>query len=138
MIPDSLLSNDCISIVTNSIPHCRVCWMDEDTDDNPLLKVCHCKGSAEFIHYECLKNWLKTKEYRQPTLHYTTIYWRQFQCEICKSYLPYVFKNKGRSYSLITLPQDQLDCDHMILESITLDVKTARMVHILHPKQGYL
>lgn len=132
---DSQISNDCVSIVSNQQPQCRICWMDEYCEENPLLQVCLCRGGVEFIHYDCLKNWLKTKEYRHVTTHYTSIYWRQFQCELCKSQLPYVFRNNGRSYSLITLPE--LDCDHIVLESITLEVKTARMVHILHPKTGY-
>jgi len=68
--------------------------------------------------------------------HYTSIYWRQFQCEICKSALPYVFRNNGRSYSLIELPELQID--HMVLESITLESKHSRMVHILHPKEGFI
>lgn len=34
---DSKISNDLISVVSNSVPQCRVCWMDEDTEENPLL-----------------------------------------------------------------------------------------------------
>lgn len=75
---DSQISNDCVSIVSNQQPQCRICWMDEYCEDNPLLQVCQCRGGVEFIHYDCLKNWLKTKEYRQQTTHYTSIYWRQF------------------------------------------------------------
>jgi hypothetical protein len=44
-----------------------------------------------------------------------------------------VFRNQGRKYSLIQTP-DVLDGNHLILESVSLENKHSRMVHILHPK----
>ena len=70
------------------------------------------------------------------THHYTSIYWNQFQCEICKSSLPYVFVNNGRKYPLIEIPV--ILTDHLVLESITLENKHSRMVHILHPRPDVL
>lgn len=90
----------------------------------------------EFIHYLCLQSWLKTKEYRQISPHFTSIYWSQFQCEICKSTLPYVFMHNDRKYPLIEFPR--IESDHLILESISLESKHSRMVHILHPKKELL
>ena len=40
---------------------CKVCWGNEQTKENPLLNSCKCDGSVRFIHYECLKFWLKQK-----------------------------------------------------------------------------
>ena len=40
---------------------CKVCWSAEQTRTNPLLNSCKCDGSVRFIHYECLKFWLKQK-----------------------------------------------------------------------------
>jgi hypothetical protein len=47
-----------------------------------------------------------------------------------------MFRNKGRSYSLIELPE--LEIDHLIMESLTLESKHSRMVHILHPKADFI
>lgn len=85
----------------------------------------------QYIHFMCLQQWLKTKEYQQQSTHYTSIYWRQFQCEICKSSLPYVLIHKKRRYKLINLPH--IETDYLVLESLTLENKHSRMVHILHP-----
>lgn len=114
---------------------CRLCWDTEFDSDNPLIQICQCRGGVEFIHYHCLQSWLKTKEYRQVTTHYTSLYWNQFQCEICKNSLPYVFIYGNRKYPLVDIPV--VNQDHLILESITLENKHSRMVHILHPKKEY-
>lgn len=39
---------------------CRFCWDGQESDDNPLILACKCAGSVGYIHYECLKNWIKT------------------------------------------------------------------------------
>ena len=38
---------------------CKVCWGTEQSDTNPLLNSCKCDGSVRYIHYQCLKQWLK-------------------------------------------------------------------------------
>lgn len=43
-----------------------------------------------------------------------------------------MFRNNGRSYCLIEIPV--LETDYLILESLTLESKHSRMVHILHPR----
>ena len=44
---------------TNKDVQCKVCWDNTSTATNPLLNSCKCDGSVRFIHYECLKYWLK-------------------------------------------------------------------------------
>ena len=53
---------DC-GVVDSSQPdiQCKVCWSNEQSFTNPLLNSCKCDGSVRFIHYECLKHWLKLK-----------------------------------------------------------------------------
>lgn len=64
---------------------CRFCWCTEESDDNPLILACKCAGTVGYIHYNCLKSWLKTqrhvKEYGENV---TSYYWKKFECEICK------------------------------------------------------
>ena len=40
---------------------CRIC-LAEGIDDDPLICVCKCSGSVRFIHINCLKHWLKSRE----------------------------------------------------------------------------
>lgn len=40
---------------------CRICQMGEDSASNPLLQPCHCTGSLQFVHQDCIKRWLCSK-----------------------------------------------------------------------------
>ena len=46
---------------------CRICYEDEPTDK--LISVCACSGTLEFVHEECIIQWIRTS-------HRST-------CEIC-------------------------------------------------------
>lgn len=39
---------------------CRFCWCPEESEDNPLILACKCRGSVGLIHFHCLKSWLRT------------------------------------------------------------------------------
>jgi len=66
-------------------PNCRFCWCPEENDANPLILACKCRGSVGLIHFECLKNWMKTQRHTKvPNDNVTSHYWKKFECEICK------------------------------------------------------
>ena len=52
--------------------------------------ICKCKDIA--LHSECLSQWLKSKvliRKRHPVISY---YWKNFECEVCKSQYPEVIR----------------------------------------------
>ena len=105
---------------------CRFCWDGTNTIQNPLLSVCKCSGGVGFVHYTCLKYWLKTKMSEQKSFTSWTIYWRTFGCEICHQVYPYIFKANGRKYSLIDIKLP--DTNFIMLESLTLEKSTSRII----------
>lgn len=113
---------------------CKVCWDNTSTPENPLLNSCQCDGSVRFIHYECLKYWLKQKMAKKEEPNLISYTWKQFECEICKKPYPYVFKSNGLSYRLVDveadLPQDK---NYLLLESLTFEKNSSRMVHLIMP-----
>ncbi|DAZ95239.1 TPA: hypothetical protein N0F65_003474 [Lagenidium giganteum] len=37
---------------------CYICYdSEEDSDQNPLVAPCHCKGDTKYVHLECLQRW---------------------------------------------------------------------------------
>ena len=50
---------DEISVVSGDEIICRVCYQEDFDVENPLVEVCKCKGGIQFIHYQCLKMWVK-------------------------------------------------------------------------------
>lgn len=47
---------------------CRYC-LDGSNEYDEFISPCECKGSAEFVHKDCLKRWLESKT---GTTHYDT------------------------------------------------------------------
>lgn len=54
---------------------CRICLGDDSDDqnnENPLVSPCKCMGSMTYIHINCLKEWLNSKEKKEPRCSQTT------------------------------------------------------------------
>lgn len=65
--------------------HCRICWGEEENDEDPLILACKCKGTVGLIHYQCLKNWIATqKQEKAIGDNVMSYFWKKFECEICK------------------------------------------------------
>ena len=64
---------------------CRIC-KEEDKQDQ-MISPCHCSGSLEYTHKECLLRWIRTK--RDPN-----------QCGVCNQ--PYEYKFVLRRASFLT------------------------------------
>ena len=60
--------------------------------------------------------------------------WKQFECEICKKPYPYVFRSNGVSYRLVDVEPDiPVDRNFLLLESLTFEKNSSRMVHLIMP-----
>ena len=58
--------------------------------------------------------------------------WKQFECEICKKPYPYVFRSNGVSYRLVDVEPDiPVDRNFLLLESLTFEKNSSRMVHLI-------
>jgi hypothetical protein len=85
---------------------CRICYLEEDDSNNPLIKPCKCTGSLKYIHINCLLHWIKTKNIIKK-INFTqsetfTIYLiNNIECELCKTVLPEYFKHKNKIFSLL-------------------------------------
>lgn len=131
--------------LNKELPFCRFCWVNETTEDNPLLSSCKCRGGVQYVHYQCLKEWVKTKRSFKEHPHISSYQFRQFECEICKTPYPYVFKAAGKKYKLIEIPVQNARAnnllghnnrptgDYLVLESLTLEKNTSRIVHMITP-----
>lgn len=127
---------DCgvVDPTTNPDIQCKVCWDNSSTSANPLLNSCQCDGSVRYIHYECLKYWLKQKMAKKEEANLISYTWKQFECEICKKPYPYVFRSNGISYRLVDVEQDiPVDRNYLLLESLTFEKNSSRMVHLIMP-----
>lgn len=109
---------------------CRFCWGNESPIDNPCIIACNCSGSVGYIHYQCLKSWISSKMNKKETDVLTSMYWKTFECEICKTAYPYLFKVDDNVYKLVDI-QKPTSGHFMVLESLPLEKNTSRTIHVL-------
>jgi hypothetical protein len=114
-----------------SKPQCRFCWGTESTEENPCIVPCNCSGSVGFIHYNCLKNWISLKMQRKEHESITTLFWRNFECELCKYAYPYAFKTTKKVYKLVDIKVPQTSPNYLVMESLPLEKNSSRTIHVL-------
>jgi hypothetical protein len=89
---------------------------------------------VRYIHYKCLKHWLKQKMAKKEDKNLISYTWKQFECEICKKPYPYVFKANGIQYKLMDVELDiPQESNYLLLESLTFEKNSSRMVHLIMP-----
>jgi len=121
---------------------CKVCWSNEQSNENPLLNSCECDGSVRFIHFECLKHWLAQKMTRKESNNdqgkVVSFTWKSFECELCKHAYPYAFRARGQDYRLIDVVDKELptnsEAPFLLLESLTFEKNSSRNVHVVLPE----
>jgi len=62
--------------------------------------------------------------------HLTSMYWKTFECEICKYAYPYLFKVEDRVYKLVDISKPKSG-HFIVLESLPLEKNTSRTIHVL-------
>jgi len=121
----------------SEIPLCRICLMEDNEKDNPLITPCKCSGSMKFIHHACLKQWFHGKRVMKQSPIVTTYFWKNLECELCKHPYPYETRSlDGRSWLNIIdydtpLPKkDGTASYYIVLESISSN--TSKVIHVVN------
>jgi hypothetical protein len=78
-------------------PVCYMCFDDEDTEENPLITPCKCRGDTRYVHVGCLRKW-HTAEADNQICFLSSV---DATCSVCKSTFRSDFKLKdGRLVKL--------------------------------------
>jgi len=113
--------------------NCRICFLNESNDSNPLLSPCKCDGSLKYIHYKCLKNWINTKINNDSSISEEDLVIsydsKEIKCEICKEKYPdYIFyHNRYYNIKFYTPSFNK----YIILESFRNDNYKSNFFHII-------
>ena len=100
---------------------CRICYSEEESEDNPLIQPCICSGSMKYIHLECLRHWLRTSIFEQieDTNNCCIYLYRTPECELCKTKYPDFIRHNGKLYEIIDLQSNYFN--YALIETITHD-----------------
>lgn len=107
-----------------SVPevNCRICLMNNlypDPLDNTLVSPCKCKGSCEYVHLKCLKQWIDSKKSAIENSENVCLSFNytKLSCEICKENLPYALKLGPDEYDIIDIKKPAT-APYIILEKV--------------------
>ena len=105
----------------NLKPTCRICFLTNSDEENPLISPCKCNGSMKFIHYLCLKKCIEIKIIKKSDQNYKFYIWKSFSCEICKSEYPKYIRVKDSLFSLVDLEinySSYVTCDYTLYDDL--------------------
>jgi hypothetical protein len=68
---------------------------------------------------------------KKDNLELTSMYWKTFECEICKTAYPYLFKVGPTIYKLVEI-QPPKSGHFIVMESLPLEKNTSRTIHVLN------
>ena len=113
---------------------CRFCLQEEEknevNEEYYFVNPCYCKGSCEYVHIYCLKQWISNKVVKKMCESVTQYKMKKFECEVCQAPLPKsVFVNK-KSFNIIDFEKPD-NIPHLILECLNPDKKHSKTLYIL-------
>jgi len=113
---------------------CKICYTDENDDNNPMVHLCNCKGTLNYSHFGCIKQWMKTKLiiFQNPKNTVKSYLIQGFNCEICKTPYPLKFKlsNNEKIFTLIDI-EKPINSNYIILESLN-QIKENNNIKSIH------
>jgi hypothetical protein len=108
---------------------CRICFSEDNTDENPLIAPCHCTGTMKFIHLACLQTWINSKLSKTTSGASVSYNWKNMDCEICQQQFPLSVNFIGPFAFLANF--EASDSPYIILESVDKDKSRSRGLHLV-------
>ena len=110
---------------------CRICYMEEGGEENPLVQPCTCTGSMKYIHLSCLKQWIGTRSCIKidNTEDCSIFLIKHVECELCKTKFPDYIKHEGILYPLLDFSKEF--SSYLTLESLTLDKQKNKFIYVI-------
>ena len=103
--------------IPESANECCICNSSNNSDDNPLLKICDCDDN--YKHYNCIKEDIKDKLRQKYNKSKTSFnYFLKIFCIECKRELPLEFKIADRDYILFKAEEPPKTEEYLLFESL--------------------
>jgi FHA domain/RING-variant domain len=108
--------------------------MGKPDEEDFFVSPCNCKGSCEFVHIQCLKQWIRSKTLIKPTGCALTYLWKNLECEVCKKGLPKKMKLNDQIIELVTIEKPQTA--YLLLEKFCRETRTISSATIIQFLSG--
>lgn len=95
---------------------------DEPIDEDGLyVNLCKCKGSCQYVHIICLKNWIQSKVKTKVSGSTVLYKLKKLECEVCKEPLPKVLRYKEKKINIFHI--EKPECPYLILQGFSKEKK---------------
>lgn len=86
---------------------CRICLMEDNEPENPLIAPCNCSGTMGTIHASCLQQWLSSKLTVRESNNSVSYSWKPLECELCTHKYPNSITINGKLYELLSIKRPE-------------------------------
>lgn len=88
----------------------------------------------KYIHLECLRGWLDSKRHSRETKNVNSYFWKNIECELCKTLFPESITYKGNLIRILNykIPEDS---NYVVLETYVSLKSKARIYHVVNFKK---
>ena len=124
-----------LNVIKKKSKICRICYLEEETENNPLIIPCSCSGSMKYIHYECLKKWICTQTCLEIDSNdiCSIFIIKKIECELCKNKFPDYIKHNGKLYEIIDFHNYYKK--YMVIESLVLDNRQNKFLYVINMEE---
>ncbi|SCO68490.1 conserved Plasmodium protein, unknown function [Plasmodium vivax] len=124
---DDCPSKKCESILDSSNIQCRICLIEGNQENDPLICPCDCKGSIKYAHLMCLRKWINGRLNLNDQLFSGSVFIKDICCELCKTKYPKSIKQNDEQVQLVKIPN--LKTPLIVLDNII--GQTSKGVHLI-------
>ncbi|SOV18148.1 conserved protein, unknown function [Plasmodium sp. gorilla clade G2] len=124
---DDCPSKKCEMILDSSNIQCRICLIEGNQENDPLICPCDCKGSIKYAHLMCLRKWINGRLNLNDQLFSGSVFIKDICCELCKSKYPKSIKQNEELVQLVKIPN--LKTPLIVLDNII--GQTSKGVHLI-------
>jgi len=111
---------------------CRICLMEGQSEDDPLISPCSCKGSIEYVHLGCLRHWIRGRLNLSDSTG-GSYFFRPLPCELCKVVYPTYVQNAESQERMPLVDVPLTKPPFIVLENMVRDSQqhACRGLHVI-------
>ena len=109
---------------------CKICLMDNETEEDFFVSPCNCKGTCQYVHFQCLKQWVESKVSKKDLGTCFAYNWKKGECELCKTPLPKKIIKGKQEMELVDIVRPEMP--YLILQNLSKDKKISKNLFIIY------
>lgn len=95
---------------------CRICLMEDHSEEDFFITPCKCKGSSGTFHFLCFKKWFERKIPSKVSTNVASFSWKRLECEVCREPISKKIRIEDTEHEVIPIERPRVP--YLILERL--------------------